>query len=73
LDKTWQFPSLFSEVPRFCFYLLKVEGTVENFKNPQQSSSIFAFSIHTTFSQTQTGVTFPLKQGVEVLKSKKYK
>jgi hypothetical protein len=35
---------------------------VENFKNPQQVFPIFALSIHTTFSQTQTGATVPLSQ-----------
>jgi hypothetical protein len=39
--KTWQFPSFFSEVPRFCLYLLKVEETVENFKNLQRDFSYF--------------------------------
>jgi hypothetical protein len=41
-------------------YLSKVQGTVENFKNPQWSSPIFAVSIHTTFNQTQTDATVPL-------------
>jgi hypothetical protein len=31
LAKTWQFPSLFSEAARFCLFLLKVKGTVENY------------------------------------------
>jgi hypothetical protein len=53
--------SIFSEVPGFCLHLLKVKETVENFKNLQRSSPIFALSIHTTFSQTQTGATVPLR------------
>ncbi len=48
------------EVPRFCLNLLKVKGTVENFKALSRSSSILALSIHTTFSQTQTSATVPL-------------
>jgi hypothetical protein len=41
LAKTWQLPSLFSEAPCFCLYLLKVHGTVGNFKNPQRVFSNF--------------------------------
>jgi hypothetical protein len=31
LAKMWQYPSLYSEVPCFCLYLLKVKETEENF------------------------------------------
>jgi hypothetical protein len=43
LAKTWQFPSLFSEATYYVLrlYLLKVKGTVENFKNPQRVFSYF--------------------------------
>jgi hypothetical protein len=52
LAKTWQC---------LCLCLLKVKGTVENYiKNISGSSPIFALSIHTTFSQTQTGATVSL-------------
>jgi hypothetical protein len=34
--KTWQFPSLLSEVVGFCLLLLKVEAAEENFKNAQR-------------------------------------
>jgi hypothetical protein len=57
----WQFPSLFSEGRRFCSYLLKVEGAVNNFVMLSGSFPIFSLSNHTTFSQTQTGATVPLK------------
>jgi hypothetical protein len=60
----WQnrgkFPSLFSEVLRFCLHLLKDGEAVENLKTLSSSSSIFALSNHTTYSQTQTGATDPL-------------
>jgi hypothetical protein len=59
LVKMWQFPSLFSEALRFHLHLLKVEGAVENFKNAQWFFSYFCSSNHTTFSQTQTGMTVP--------------
>jgi hypothetical protein len=48
-QKRSKFLSLFSEVLRFCSYLLKIEEAVE----------IFALSNQTTFSQTKTGVTVP--------------
>jgi hypothetical protein len=54
-------PFLFSEVLRFCSHLLKVEGPVEILKMFSSSSPIFALSNHTTFSQTQTGATVPLR------------
>jgi hypothetical protein len=34
--ETWQFPSLFSEGPCFCYRLLKVEGAFKNLKNHQR-------------------------------------
>jgi hypothetical protein len=60
LAKTWQLPSLFSEAPCFCLHLLKVNGTVAILKTLSGSPPIFALSIHTTFSTTQTGATVPL-------------
>jgi hypothetical protein len=33
VGKMWQFPSLFSEVLRFCLQLLKVKGAVEKIFN----------------------------------------
>ncbi len=36
LAKTLQFPSLLSAELCFCYYLLKVKGVLENFKNHQQ-------------------------------------
>ncbi len=46
----------------FCLHLLKVEEAVENFKTVSGSSPFFALSNDTTCSQTQTGVTVPLRQ-----------
>jgi hypothetical protein len=43
------------------FDINKSRREIENFENISSSSLIFAFSIHTAFSQTQIGVTFPLK------------
>jgi hypothetical protein len=34
--KTWQFPSLFSEGPRFYEHFLKFEGAFKNLKNHQR-------------------------------------
>jgi hypothetical protein len=57
----WQnrgkFLSLVSEVLHFCLHLLKDGEAVENLKMLSSSSSIFALSNHTTYSQTQTGAT----------------
>jgi hypothetical protein len=41
LAKMWQFPSLCSEGPHFCPYLLKVEEALEIFKNAQRFFSYF--------------------------------
>jgi hypothetical protein len=53
----WPFPSLLSEVPRFCLHCLKIKGAVENFKTLSGSSPIFALTNHTIFSQA----TVPLR------------
>jgi hypothetical protein len=47
LAKSWQFPSLFSEGPRFCSHFLKVKGAVKIFFNAQRLFSFFALSNHT--------------------------
>jgi hypothetical protein len=52
LAKELQFPSFFSEVLRFIQHFLKVDELWKILQTPS-GSSIFALSIHTTFSQTQ--------------------
>jgi hypothetical protein len=47
LAKMQQFPCISSELLRFCLHLLKVKEALENYKNAQQFSLIFALSNHT--------------------------
>ncbi len=46
--KMCKFPSLSFEAPCFCLYLLKVEGAVNNFINPQRFFYFFSLSNCTT-------------------------
>jgi hypothetical protein len=58
------FPSLFSEAPHFrisVYIYSKSKEQWKIFKTLSGSSPIFALSIHTTFNQTQTDATVPLR------------